>query len=116
MKVFGKLVLVEQIVITKLSNIMLPGGKKADSQTSVAFRVLQTGNEVDPDGVQPGDIPVFGKHTDFHGVKVISKETSPDRLTSTEILHVIVFESDILAADEPETQPLVIDEAIVNKK
>ena len=115
MKVFGNLVLVEQTVEVKISSVYMPGGKKADNQKKVSFKVLQVGPSVDPaTGVQPGDIPIFGKHVDFHGVKVITKEETKDR--SLEVLHVIVYADDILGADDPEAEPLVINEETLKEK
>lgn len=116
MKVFGNRVLIEQIVEEKISNILLPGGKNAQKQTKVSFKVLQVGPDVDPiDGVKPGDIPIFGKHTDFHGVKVISKEEDKANSSSKEVLHVIVYADDILGADDETAEPLIINEDTLKK-
>ena len=115
MKVFGNRVLIEQIVEEKVSTILLPGGKNAQAQTKVSFKVLQVGFDVDPiNGVQAGDIPIFGKHVDFHGVKVIHSEKTESH--SREVLHVIAYAEDILGADDPEVEPLVIDEETLKKK
>lgn len=108
MKVFGNRVLVEQITETKISNIILPGGKKAENQTKASFKVLQVGGKVKE--IEPGDIPIFGKHVTFHGVKVISTEATADH--SREVLHVIVYDEDILGADDPETEPLVKEQFV----
>lgn len=103
MKVFGNCVLIEQRVEEKISNIMLPGGKKAQNQISASFKVLQVGAKVEE--IQVGDIPIFGKHVDFHGIKVIHKEATSTH--SSEILHVIVFDGDILGADDAPVEEII---------
>jgi hypothetical protein len=113
MKVFGNRVLVEQKVEVKVSNILLPGGKKAENQTSVQFKVLAVGAKVEE--IQEGDIPIFGKHVQFHGVKVIEKTEDKEKGTTSEILHVIVYDEDILGADDPNAEPVIINEETVKK-
>lgn len=110
MKVFGNRVLVEQIVVTKTSDIVLPGGKKAESQQSASFKVLDIGKKVREEGeIQIGDIPIFGKHVVFHGVKVVKNDKVGN--IATEILHVIVYDEDILGADDAPVQEVIEKES-----
>lgn len=111
MKVFGNRVLVEQIVKRRETNVLLPGGKKAEPEVSATFNVIGIGSKVEE--IQIGDIPIFGKHVTFHGVKVVSKSAHEN--ISTEILHVIVYDEDILGADDPIPAPESIEVASEEK-
>lgn len=103
MEVFGNRVLVEQKKTIKVSNIILPGGKNAENETMVTFKVIGKGKKVEE--IEIGDIPIFGKHVIFHGVKVVEKsETS-------ETLHVIVYDEDILGADDAPVQEVIEKES-----
>jgi hypothetical protein len=103
MRVIGKRLLVEQIMTKEVSNIHRLEKAKDENFVST-FKILEIGKECPTDeGVKVGDIPIFSKHVDFHGVNKISQETNKV------VLHVIVYYDDLIGLDDPvkETNVLI---------
>ena len=95
MKVLGRRVLIEQLMVEKQQAIILPGSAKNEEKYDVTFTVLQLGDECPKDAtLKVGDKPIFGKYVDFNGVKVVEKSKEK------EVLHVIVGYDDIIGIDD----------------
>ena len=98
MKVLGRRVLVEQVMVEKKSSIIIPESQKKtgkpEDNYEVTFSIIQIGNDVPEGLIEVGDKPIFGKYVDFNGVKVIEKSKEK------EVLHVIVGFDDIIGIDD----------------
>ena len=94
MKVIGKRVLIEQTLTKKQTKIILSGKSAPEETFDITFKVLQLGEECPQDVINVGDVPIFAKHVDFHGAKVV--EELKDVKT---ILHTIVYYDEIIGVE-----------------
>jgi len=95
MKVLGRRVLVEQLMVKKETKIITSRvGEENPDEFDSSYKVLQLGDDCPKDIIKVGDIPVFGKYVDFSGIKVI--ERSNNRMVS----HVIVPFDDIIGIED----------------
>ena len=98
MKVLGRRVLVEQVMVEKKSSIIIPEAQKKSGKPEdnyeVTFTIIQVGDECPEGNINVGDKPIFGKYVDFNGVKVVEKSKEK------EVLHVIVGYDDIIGIDD----------------
>lgn len=94
MKVVGRRVLVEQTMTKKQTKIILPGKTSSEDQYDITFVVLQLGEDCPKDIINVGDIPIFTKHINFEGVKMIEEEKDVKRT-----LHTIVYYDDIIGVE-----------------
>lgn len=94
MKVIGRRVLVEQTMTKKQTKIILTGKSAPEETFDITFKVLQLGEECPEGIINIGDVPIFTKHVDFHGAKII--EEVKDVKT---VLHTIVFYDEIIGVE-----------------
>jgi len=92
MKVLGKRVLVEEIMIKKTSKIIRID-EKDPTTFKIDHKVLQIGKECETD-LKVGDVPIFGEHTPMNTRKLI--EGGKDKL----IFNIIVHIEDIVGIDD----------------
>lgn len=96
MKVLGKRVLVEQVMTKKKSKVILLDGADKKDTFDISFKVIALGPKCpkEKSSIKIGDIPIFGTHTQFEGVKVLKKDSNG--MTT----HVIVHYDDIIGLDD----------------
>lgn len=95
MKVLDQYVLVRQVMIKKQSKIIKINSTSEDEKWDFSFEIVQVGPNCQRD-IKQGDIPIFGKHVQFNGGKIL--ENTEERKETL----VIVHEGDIIAIDNPE--------------
>jgi len=109
MKVLGNRVLVEQKMVSKKSQLLLPDTVSDKEKFDFYFTVLQVGPGCptdEADRIEVGDTPVFSQYVNFQGTKLIHKDDAGM------IVHVIVVYDDIIAIDndqDSEENPVISD-------
>lgn len=98
MRVLGRRVLVEQLMIPLQSKIIRVGNDKEKNKENfdVSFKILEVGPECPKEEgmtINVGEVPVFDKNVTFLGAKVI--EESKEKT----VIHTIVYYDDIIAVE-----------------
>ena len=86
-KVLGNRVLVEEIITSEESVLILTDEQKKDNdKVTIERKILMLGDEVAQGRLEIGDIPVFSKYAMPDSVKVVTK--SEKRLEVQIVMHV----------------------------
>lgn len=90
--VFAEYVLVKQTMSSKKGKIILSDLSKNEDRFNFSFEIVQLGDEVTRK-IKVGDHPIFEKHVQFEGVKLLEK-------SDTEMVSlVIVHQNSIIGRD-----------------
>jgi hypothetical protein len=73
MRAIGRRVLVEITTTKKQSKIILTDKQVPDAQFDTSYKILQVGEEVPPEVISIGDVPIFEQHSVFVGTKTIEE-------------------------------------------
>lgn len=107
--VLGEYVLVKQTMTKKKRLISLEAARSEQDKFDFNFEVLQKGLECKKEGINIGDHPIFEKHVQFEGLKVLNKDKN------SMVSLVIVHENSIIGIDNsPSPNNLAPNPAIHN--
>ena len=98
MKAIGQYVLIEQTAIKRKSQIITEGKMDIKDTHIITNKVLQLGKKIEDPEIEIGDNPIFGEHTNFGNVKIVSSTEQ-----KTEAL-ILVHYSDIIGIDNIEEE------------